>query len=213
MYSEIENKEEIKQSKEPFFHHRTKRIFANSVDVLESFTILCNVHSVLFILLGLLSTIYFSLSNGTIKVLFFLILLFYSVLHFYYFMKRRECAFLKSSLFYAVANFILGAVVLFTSSLLYQQILVFLGLHFLFIAIERMWYGFFLIRSRDKQVLVFGVQILLFILMSILLFINPFLTLYFGEIVGVFSILFGILNISSLSFAKKKIDQVLSFFD
>ena len=40
MYSEIENKEEIKQSKEPFFHHRTKRIFANSVDVLESFTIL-----------------------------------------------------------------------------------------------------------------------------------------------------------------------------
>ena len=213
MYSEIEP-EEKKTSKElpSFFHRRTKRLLTPVGNRFELFLNLFIIYSLFFLILGIFSAVG-SLSNLLISIFIGILFLVYGGIHFYFFFHRKDLSFYKLSCMYGILGLCLGIASFVFSNTNYLQLLVVYGIYLIVQTLERILEGFSLIRLHDKDVIVFLVQSLLLVFMAILLFSNPFVNLYFGEIIGTFSILFGILNLSSLSFMKKKQTNILSFFE
>lgn len=213
MYSEVDSKEKKSSHEVSFFHRRTKRLLSPAGNGFEKFLNVFAIYSLCFIVFGIISAIGSSLSLSFLKNLFGILLLGYSGIHFYFFKNKVQLSLYKLSIFFGFFGFALGLSCFIITSINYMQVLVVFGLYLLLVTLERMFQGFSLIRLRDKKVIVFLVHSFLLVFMAILLFLNPFLNLYFGEILGAFSILFGILNLSSLSFMRKKEDGILSFFD
>lgn len=213
MYSEMEP-EEKKTAKElpHFFHRRTKRLLNPVGNRFEFFLNTFVIYSFFFLVLGIFSAMG-SLSNQLISIFLGILFLGYGGVHFYFFFQRQQLSFYKLSCVYGILGICLGIASFIFANTNYLQLLVVFGIYFIIQTLERVLEGFSLIRLHDKDVIVFLVQSLLFVFMAILLFINPFVNLYFGEIIGIFSILFGILNLSSLSFMRKKQENILSFFD
>lgn len=213
MYSEMEP-EEKKPSKElpHFFHRRTKRLLTPVGNRFAFFLNTFVIYSFFFLVLGIFSAMG-SLANSLISIFLGILFLGYGIVHFYFFFQRQQLSFYKLSCIYGILGICLGIASFIFANTNYMQLLVVLGIYFIIQTLERVFEGFSLIRLHDKDVIVFLVQSLLFVFMAILLFINPFVNLYFGEIIGIFSILFGILNLSSLSFMRKKQENILSFFD
>lgn len=212
MYSEVEPEERIKREKHFVFHRRTKRLFTPTSHRFVSFLNLFVIYFLFFIVLGIFSAVGV-LSNNLICIFLGILFLAYSGLHFYFFCLRKAFSFYRFSFFYGMIGIGLSVACFVFGGESYQQILTILGIYYLLQTIERIIEGFYFVRLHDKSVTVFFVHSLMLLFMAILLFMNPFVNLYFGEIIGTFSILFAILNLSSLSFLRKKQEQILSFFD
>ncbi|MCI8575617.1 MAG: hypothetical protein HFI09_04020 [Bacilli bacterium] len=213
MYSEVSSEDKKSLKEHRLFRKKTKRLLTKTENDLSLFFHIFMIYALMFVFFGICSVIGSSLSNGFLKIVLSLLFLGYGILHFYFYRRRGMQPFYKSSIFFGLVGCLFGLIGFFISSLNYQSLLVLYGVYFFIVVLERGYQGFPFVRVRDKDAIVFGVILLLLIFMAILLFINPFFNLYFGEILGVFSILFGVLNLSSLSFLQKKEEIVLSFYD
>lgn len=212
MYSDVTPEEKVVKKHE-FFRRRTKRLIPSSEKQITVFFQVFILYSLMFLLYGICSVVGVSFSNSLLKVLGAFLFLLYGIIHFYFFHKKASFSFYKHSIIYGIFSCLLGLICFWISSEQTHQILVVLGLYFILVSLEHGIQGFGLVRAHDKDVFIFFVSLLLFWFMAVLLFVNPFLNLYFGEVIGVFSIFFGILNITFLSFLKKKEEIILSFYD
>jgi uncharacterized membrane protein HdeD (DUF308 family) len=212
MYSEVNLEEKKSSKKSRLFHRRTKRLLTSTRKDISLFFNVFLCFSIMLVFYGVLAVLG-AFNNATLKNILGLMFLLYSIIHFYFYQYHKSLAFYKSSVVTGMTGLVLAMIVWFTDSFNCARILVFFGLFLFLVLLERVLQGIKLLQSHDKDVLVFGVMQVLLILMAILLFINPFVNLYFGEVLGIFSILFGILNFSSLSFLKKKEEVIMSFYD
>lgn len=196
---------------ERIFHRRKKRLFSNIELEFQKYLDAFTLFSIVLILMGVVLAIWNSIPELLLRIFIGGALFVFSLCEFYFFVRRRELSFYNIHIFYGIVALILGILLFFQENV--QGVLNLFGVFYLMVSLQHYLESYYMIRLRDKDVIVFLVSNVLIDFMAILLFINPFSQLLGGEILGVFLILFGIIHISLLSFLSKKSSSFLSFFE
>ncbi len=211
MYSEENEKVSSTSFWRRLFHRRTRRLFTDLEREFQNYLDSFSIFSVVLLLFGVVFSLWNTAEPLLVRILLGLLFLAYGILHFWFFSKRRKFSIYKISVVYGILGFV-GAICTFFASELSNVLLVF-GLFLFLTTLERFFLSFYLIRLRDMSVSMLLVSMGLMVFMGVLLFINPFTHLYLGQVLGIFAILYGILNLTQLSFLSKKINDILSFFE
>ena len=214
MYSSVEQEKKKKGLADylrMIFHRRKKRLFSDLEIEFQTTLDLFTIYSFIFLVIGVLFSLWNTAGAMVIRIFFGLLFMIYGMLQFYTFSKRRKLSLYNFSIVYGIVAFFLAIFSFCVSDLVI--LLIVLGIFLLLQVVEHFIQGFYLLRARDMSISVLLGQMALFVFMAVILFINPFLQLYVGQILGIFAILYGILNIACLSFLSKKSQVILSFFE
>lgn len=211
MYNEEAQKKSSGGILERIFHRRKKRLFSNIELEFQKYLDAFTIFTVLFIFLGVVLAIWSGISSIVLRIFIAFSFFLYAGIAFYFFFRRRELSFYNFCILYGIISFLLGTFVFFQENI--QGVLNLLGVFYLTISFGHYLESFYFFRMHDNDALVLLVSNVLIDFIAILLFINPFAQLLGGEVIGVFLILFGILQISILSFLNKKSSSFLSFFE
>jgi len=211
MYSETEKEPSRWSSiRNRLFHRRTRRLFTDTEQEFERYLTAFGFISIAFILGGILFSIWpfmsFYVLQGTIVGLGIIS----GFLCFWFFRKRKSFSFYQISILYGILNIIVSILGFFFQG---YSILVVLALYILITILERIFTIFYFLRLHDRSVMILIVSSCLMLFMAVLLFINPFAQLYFGEVLGIFMVLYGILNLLQISFLQKRSRDFLTLFD
>lgn len=213
MYSEIhQNKNSFKEFCNRLFHRRTKRLLTDREQEFQKYLDFFTYFSILFLLCGIMFSIFsFSLKScGVIMGIFFLL---NALIHGYFFTKRRNFSIFRFCVIPMFMFIILGIVPFCLKLSQMDFYFIVLGIYVLLGSIEHFLLSFSIFRLHDQTFFLFLIFSILSIVISILVFLNPFEQLTYAEVLGVFLILYHILRLSLLSLLQKKISGFVSIFD
>jgi len=187
-----------------FFRKRTRRLLTD-IDKLFSKIMWFEIGvSALLILIGVIFLLKPDISVTVLGVLFGLNILIFGGLNIYAYLKRREISLFRYHLIYGIIGILLGVLTILNPFTFSQVITVFIGLWILYMAIIKIDFAIRLKKLNESSFLIILVSAILEILMSILIFINPFSNLIITEIAGAYFILCGIINCTDAILTKNR---------
>jgi len=195
------------------FRRRTKRLLTDSEVFFQRYLDVMTVFSILFLLLGIIFSILSSYSFRFYNLLLGLFLLIFGIIEVPFFFKRRQFSYFRFSGVKGLIISFLGIIFFFIDINKMEYSFIFLAIYIFINVVEKFGMTFCLFRLHDKSFIVMMVHSLLLLMLGILLWINPFHHLLFAEVLGIFIILYHILNLSILSLLQKRISEFVSCFD
>jgi len=211
MYSDTaKTKSKLAFMTKKLFHRRTKRLLTDSEILFQKYLDVSSLFSLLFLIMGIGMILCQSVSMKLYGMIFGLFLLGFAGIQFYFFLKRREFEVFRFScisFFFAV---VLGILYFILNPIYYILLWGFVIIVSMF---EKLFHAFYLYRLHDNSFLIYFVSLFMMLILAILAFIHPFANLPILEVLGLLSILFHILNLSTLSLLQKRISEFVGCFD
>ncbi len=210
MYSNEETKNNFMSIFNHIFRHRKKRLLSD-VEMefqryIDSFTYLYLVFIAMGILISFFSNISIHLCGVLIGILFCVM----GGIYLFFFLRKQHFSFYKFFITFSLIAFLFGIIFFFLNPNYEKSYFIFLGLSIVFMNLERLLELFYLFRSNDPSKTIFLVISVLSVVLSIFVFLNPFSNLLKNEVLGIFSILFSILNLMQLSLLQKRIHEFIN---
>ncbi len=206
MYNDEEKK---KTKKEPrkrvsFFRKRTKRLLTNLDKLFDKILSMECIITFIFIVISILLAIFKDTNNVVISIVLCIVFLLYGALNIYGYIKRKDLPFYNFWLLYGICGIILGIVALFQI-----KANVILGLWLLIEVAKKADFTIRLKILNQKSMSIHAVSAGLIMIMSIMLFVNPFTNLSASQTIGIFSILYGIINVMDVVLSKQEAPSYL----
>ncbi len=171
--------------------------------------------SILFVIIGLFLFIKPDATISIISCLVGVFLILIGIINIYkYFVSESKINVFSFSLSYGVLLVIAGLFVIIDTSIFASLFNVILGVWIVFNSVTKFQYGLVLKKAKNKDyTYTFLVSFLMF-LWGITLFINPFKNaLSITQIIGVFIIIYAVLDIMDNFIIRKNIDDIINEFD
>lgn len=212
MYSDMNKK---KQSLFPrgLFHRRTKRLLTDNEREFQKYLNCFLIGFFVFLIIGILIASWSTLPIRITSVLFGVVFFAFSVLHFIYFRRRRHFEFYRLMLFFGIVGVIFALLFFITDIAFMERYLLFLGIYIILMSFERLFEVFYFIRVHYQGFIFLLVAAFLNLFLGILLIVNPFAQLMYYEILGIFTILYCVLNLTEIMFLHGRISEFVSAFD
>lgn len=213
MYSDVDRtKKGLSAIRQKLFHRRTKRLLTDTERIFQNYLDIFTVYFIIFILLGICFASFQNVSLSIWKYVFGILLILSGIIHFLFFMKRRQFYFYRFSWIYSLVGILLGLISFFLGDIHLHLLLIFFGIYVFVSTLERLMECFYLFPLRDQCVLMLIVHAIVGVILGIFILVNPFAHLSYAEVLGIFSILFGILNLSEVSILQRRITEFAEVF-
>lgn len=168
--------------------------------------------SVIYALLGLFIFLKSDTTNKTVGLLIGTFFLIYGFIELFSFLNKKKLTLFRFNLIFGILSLIIGIFIMFNPLSLLNILNISLGIGLLIEGMHKLVY-FLLIKKWDKKSskILLASGFLLFFL-GIMIIINPFLTLVITKTIGIFIILYNILNINDLVLLKRKFNNFKELF-
>lgn len=170
------------------------------------------IFSVIYILLGFFIFFKSDTTNKTVGLLIGTFFLISGCLELFSFFNKKKLTLFRFNLIFGILSLIIGIFIMFNPLTLLNILNLSLGIGLLIDGMHKLVY-FLLIKKWDKKSskILFTSGLLLFFL-GITLIINPFRTIVITKTIGIFVILFNILNLNDLVLLKRKFNNFKELF-
>jgi uncharacterized membrane protein HdeD (DUF308 family) len=168
--------------------------------------------SILYAILGL---IFVLKSEMTVKVVGVLIGIFFiltGLIEIYTFLDKSKIRLFRTNIFIGILNIILGIIIILNPITTVTVLNIGLGIWILVEGISKFILFLNLKKIKDECSKIFLVSSLLLIFLGIILIIYPFSTIAVTKAVGIFIILYNILNLNDLVLLKRRGKYILKLF-
>lgn len=213
MYSDLEKNKKKFPFSISLFRHRTKRLLSDIESEYQKYLDVMTFYMIAFLVMGIVFALFQTFSIRTCSVILGLFAFAYGAIKGFFVTHRRRFTFYRFTIFPMIISFLFGGILLFFPNFVFPYYSLFLGFFILLVMLERFYNCFFFFRMRDNSRYVFLSSTILSVLLAIVVMINPFTQLLYGEIFGIFSIFFSILNLSMLSLLQRSIVDYVACFD
>ena len=168
--------------------------------------------SVIYALLGLFVFLKSDTTNKTVGLLIGTFLLIYGLIELFSFFNKNKLTLFRYNLIFGILNLILGIFIMFNPLSILNILNLSLGIGLWLEGINKMVYFFYIKKLDKKSSKILVASGLLLIFLGIMIIINPFRTLVITKTVGIFIILYNILNLNDLVLLKRKFHNFKELF-
>ena len=168
--------------------------------------------SVIYTLLGLFVFLKSDTTNKTVGLLIGTFLLIYGLIELFSFFNKNKLTLFRYNLIFGILNLILGIFIMFNPLSILNILNLSLGIGLLLDGVNKMVYFFYIKKWDKKSSKILVASGLLLIFLGIMIIINPFRTLVITKTVGIFIILYNILNLNDLVLLKRKFKNFKELF-
>ena len=168
--------------------------------------------SIIYGILGLVILLKSEMTNSVVGILIGTFFLLSGILEIYTFIDKSKIKLFKSNLIIGFINIILGIFVMLNPLTIINILNIGLGITLLIEGIKKLVLYINLKKVGEKSQRIILVTVLLLIFMGILIIINPFRSILITQTIGVFIILYNIVNLNNLVLLKKRSKKFIEFF-
>lgn len=170
------------------------------------------VYATSFAIVGLIITLNSEMTNKVVGLLMGAFLLVLGILNLFSFIDKNKIKLFRYNFIFGILNIILGLFVMFNPLSIVNFLNITLGLWFVVESINKIVYFMYLKKVGEESKKVVLVSSILFLLLGILIIINPFRSIVITRTVGIFIILCNILNLNDLVLLRKRSKNFLKNF-
>lgn len=170
------------------------------------------IYSVIYAIIGLIIYLKTEMTNNVVGLFIGTFLLIYGIMAIFTFVDKNKIKLFRWNIIFGILSIILGIFIMFNPLSIINFLNITLGIWLMVEGINKAVYFRLLKKvgeSCNKVILVSG--ILLVVLGAMLIF-NPFRTVIITKTVGVFIILYNILNLNDLVLLKRRAKNFLKLF-
>ena len=168
--------------------------------------------SVMYALLGLFIFLKSETTNKTVGLLIGTFFLIYGFIELFSFFNKKKLTLFRYNLIFGILNLIIGIFIMFNPLSILNILNLSLGIGLLLDGVNKMVYFFYIKKWDKKSSRILIASGLLIIFLGIMIIINPFLTLVITKTIGIFIILYNILNLNDLVLLKRKFKNFKELF-
>lgn len=170
------------------------------------------VYAVVFAIIGLIIALNSEMTNKVVGLLMGTFLLVLGILNFFSFIDKNKIKLFSYNFIFGILNIILGMFVMFNPLSIVNFLNITLGIWFIIESVNKIVYFIYLKKVGEESSKVVLVSSILFLLLGILIIINPFRSIVITRTVGIFIILCNILNLNDLVLLRKRSKNFLKLF-
>lgn len=168
--------------------------------------------SILYALIGLLIFVKSEMTNSVAGVLIGTFFLLSGIIAIFTFIDKNKIKLFRWNIIFGILSLILGILIMFNPLSIIDILNISLGIWLLIEGINKIVYFLYLKKVGEESSKLFLVSALLFIFLGILIIINPFRSMVITKTMGMFIILYNILNINDLVLLKRRGKNFLKLF-
>lgn len=213
MYSNEETKNNVMSMLQRIFRHRKKRLLNDTEREFQRYIDLFTYIYLLFILVGVSMSFFSTISIHLCGVLLGILFCIMGGIYLFFFLRRKSFVLYRFFIIFSSIAFILGIFFFFMNPNHEKSYFICFGVSIILMNLERLYELFYLLRFNDPTKNIFMVCTILSMILSIFVFMNPFANLLKNEVLGIFSILFSILNLMQISLLQKRISEFVNSID
>lgn len=168
--------------------------------------------SIVFAILGLIIVLKSEIANsvaGTLIGIFFMVA---GIIQIYTFIDKSKIRLFKCNLVIGILNLLLGIFIMLNPLTLVDILNISLGIWLLIDGIGKLILFMNLKKVEEESKKIFLVSSLLLIFMGIVIIINPFRSIVITKTIGIFIILYNIVNLNDLVLLKRRSKKFLKLF-
>ncbi len=170
------------------------------------------VFSVIYAILGLIIFLYSDMTNKTVGLLIGIFLLINGFLTIFTFIDKAKINLFHYNLFFGIASIILGIFIMFNPLSILNFLNITLGIWLVVESLNKIFYFFSLKKIKESSSKVILVSAILLFFLGITIIVNPFRSTVITKSVGVFVMLYNIVNLNDLVLLKRRSKNFLKLF-
>ena len=167
------------------------------------------VGSVLFAILGVIIAVKSEMTNKVVGILIGIFFLLFGLYYIYTTFEKNKMKLFHYNYAFGILSIILGVFIMFNPFSILNFLNISLGVWFVLESIKKFVYFIYLKREKTPMNRVLLVSAILLMLLGIMLMFNPFTTIVITRTVGIFIILYNVVNLNDLVLLRKRSKKIL----
>lgn len=165
--------------------------------------------SVLYALLGLIIFLKSEMTNRFVGILIGTFFLINGILAIYTYIEKNKIKLFHYNLWFGIVSIVLGILIMFNPLSIINVLNILLGAWLVVEGMNKGIYFWVLKRIGEGSNKIFLVSAILLLFLGITIIVNPFSTMLITKTVGIFIILYNVLNLNDLILLKRRGKQFL----
>lgn len=167
------------------------------------------VYSVVFAIIGLIIFLNSDMTNRTAGLLIGTFLLVAGIFNLYTFIDKHKIKLFRFSLYFGIINILLGIFAMFNPLSILNFLNISLGICLIVESINKIIYflDFKKVGEESKKIIL--TSSILFLILGIMIIVNPFRSIIITKTIGMFVILYNVLNLNDLVLLKRRSKKFL----
>ncbi len=170
------------------------------------------VFSVIYAIVGLIIFLYSDMTNKTVGLLIGTFLLINGFLTIFTSIDKTKIKLFHYNLFFGIASIILGIFIMFNPLSILNFLNITLGIWLVVESLNKIFYFFSLKKIKENSSKVILVSGILLLFLGIMIIVNPFRSTVITKTVGIFVMLYNIVNLNDLVLLKRRSKNFLKLF-
>lgn len=168
--------------------------------------------SILYAILGLIIFLKSEIANSAVGILIGTFFLIAGIIQIYTFIDKSKIRLFRSNLVIGIINILLGIFIMLNPLTLVDILNISLGIWLVVEGISKFVLYANLKKVEEETNKIFLVSTLLLLFMGIVIILNPFRSMVITKTIGIFIILYNIVNINDLVLLKRRSKKFLKLF-
>ena len=168
--------------------------------------------SIIYAVVGLIIVLNSEMTNKVVGILIGTFFLLAGVLNIFTFIEKSKIKLFHYNAIFGILDIILSIFIMFNPLSIINFLGITLGIWLIVKSANKIVYFLYLKQSKEKGNKIIFASAILFLILGIMLLVNPFRNLIITQVVGMFVILYNVLNINDLVLLKKKSNEYLKLF-
>lgn len=168
--------------------------------------------SILYALLGLVVFLNSEMTNKMIGLLIGTFFLISGILSIFTFVDKNKIRLFRWNLIFGILSLLLGILIMFNPLSIVNFLNITLGIWLIVEAFNKIVYFTYLKKVGEESGKILLVSSILFFFLGIMIILNPFRSLLITKTIGIFIILYNILNLNDLVLLKRRSKNFLKLF-
>lgn len=168
--------------------------------------------SILYAILGLIIFLKSEMANSVVGILIGTFFLIAGIIQIYTFIDKSKIRLFRSNLVIGIINLLLGIFIMLNPLTLVDILNISLGIGLVVEGISKFVLYANLKKVEEETNKIFLVSTLLLLFMGVVIILNPFRSMVITKTIGIFIILYNIVNINDLVLLKRRSKKFLKLF-
>lgn len=168
--------------------------------------------SILYLLLGVIIFLKSEIANSVAGILIGIFFLISGCIQIYTFLDKSKIRLFRCNIYIGILEFILGIFIMLNPLTLIDILNISLGLWILIEGLNRGIYFYQLKKVGEETNKIFLTSALLLVFMGIIIILNPFRSIVITKMIGIFIILYNVVNLNNLVLLKRRCKKFLKLF-
>lgn len=171
------------------------------------------VYSVIYIIVGFILFLKSEMAIFTVGILIGTFLVMAGILNIFTFIEKSKIRLFHYNFIFGILNIMLGVITMLNPFSTLNVLNIALGIGLIIESIHKIIYFLYLRKGKEPYCIIIVTTGILYLFLGITIIINPFRNIFITKALGVFIILYNILNLNDLVLLKRRSEKVLKLFE